>query len=502
MALSSSKSRRELFEEQLQDLQRDISNLSSKLAVPSIVTSTRFHNSSSHNNSVLESSSSQSYDPAVVKMRDTNTSQMSMMMTSSDMDMKKELELTREELRRALRDKDEALRKVDQLKKEVEELQKVASEIGKMKIAVDTLNADNAALKLSLESSERLRVQQKDLITMLHKSHALIGEGSVASFNSISSISHRDESQAPSLPPSLTPGPVPQATALENRDWLNLNITTSSHGTNKVKPRMTRMKSRSAAVDATPSTRQSPATTTPSHRHQHSHSHSHNREGHQSNHHHHHHHQHQRLSQRQESVRTTANKANNSSVNGSRTPSPSLRERQPQPSFENSISVNPSLVPAYSLSFASSSHGVNGQSNGNGHYYAPPSTTTPPAGPVRSLLPPHMMLGRPPLYPQNLSGIGGISLPPQQENALPMPPQPPHSDSSERKKSRGKTKRSSPATKTRSRPSSAPPRSTPPQATRPTTPTTTTRSRVLFRPLPSPASTFSKAPRQSSVPFR
>lgn len=362
----------------------------------------------------------------------------------------------------------------------MEELQKVASEIGKMKIAVDTLNADNAALKLSLESSERLRVQQKDLITMLHKSHALMGEGSVASFNSISSISHRDESQAPSLPPSLTPGPVPQATALENRDWLNLNINNSSHGTNKVKPRMTRMKSRSGdAVGTSPSTttRQSPATTT-GHRHQHSHSH--HRERHQPSH-------QQRQSPRQESART----AKASIVNNSRTPSPSLRDRQP--SFENSISVNPSLVPAYSLSFASS-HGVNDQSNG--HYHVPSSMT-----PMRSLLPPQM-LGRPPLYPQhNLSAISGILLPPQQENALPMPPQPPQSDTSERKKSKGKPKKSSPMTKSRSRPSSAPPRSTPPQ-TRPTTPTPTTRSRVLFRPLPSPASTFSKAPRQSNVPFR
>lgn len=39
----STKSRREMFEEQLKELQRDISNLSNKLSVPSLVTTSRMN---------------------------------------------------------------------------------------------------------------------------------------------------------------------------------------------------------------------------------------------------------------------------------------------------------------------------------------------------------------------------------------------------------------------------------------------------------------------------
>ncbi len=41
MSSYGSKSRREMFEEQLKELQRDISNLSHKLSVPSLVTTNR-----------------------------------------------------------------------------------------------------------------------------------------------------------------------------------------------------------------------------------------------------------------------------------------------------------------------------------------------------------------------------------------------------------------------------------------------------------------------------
>jgi hypothetical protein len=43
--LSSTKSRREVFEEQLKDLQKDISSLSQKLSVPNIITTSRFASS-------------------------------------------------------------------------------------------------------------------------------------------------------------------------------------------------------------------------------------------------------------------------------------------------------------------------------------------------------------------------------------------------------------------------------------------------------------------------
>lgn len=44
--MKAAKSRREQFEEQLKDLQNDISSLSHKLSVPTIITANRFGNSS------------------------------------------------------------------------------------------------------------------------------------------------------------------------------------------------------------------------------------------------------------------------------------------------------------------------------------------------------------------------------------------------------------------------------------------------------------------------
>ena len=60
---TSSKSRREMFEEQLRDLQKDISNLSSKLSVPAMVTANRlqskpsFVNNTQNGSTILSNSS-------------------------------------------------------------------------------------------------------------------------------------------------------------------------------------------------------------------------------------------------------------------------------------------------------------------------------------------------------------------------------------------------------------------------------------------------------------
>jgi hypothetical protein len=55
---------------------------------------------------------------------------------------------------------------------------------------------DHDALKVSLESSERIRLQQKELITVLQKSHNMMSESSVISFNSLSTISQRPEMES------------------------------------------------------------------------------------------------------------------------------------------------------------------------------------------------------------------------------------------------------------------------------------------------------------------
>jgi hypothetical protein len=53
---------------------------------------------------------------------------------------------------------------------------------------------DHDALKVSFESSERIRVQQKELIAVLQKSNHLMSESnSVVTMNSLSSISQRPD---------------------------------------------------------------------------------------------------------------------------------------------------------------------------------------------------------------------------------------------------------------------------------------------------------------------
>jgi hypothetical protein len=55
--MATTKSRREIFEEQLRDLQKDISNLSSKLSIPPTVSSTRVGTTTFSADSRIDSSS-------------------------------------------------------------------------------------------------------------------------------------------------------------------------------------------------------------------------------------------------------------------------------------------------------------------------------------------------------------------------------------------------------------------------------------------------------------
>jgi hypothetical protein len=91
----------------------------------------------------------------------------------------------------------------------VSELKKGVTEFARLKAAFDHLKQvlhyrlifcfitllfqDHDALKVSLESSERIRLQQKELIAVLQKSHNMMSESSVITFNSLSTISQRPE---------------------------------------------------------------------------------------------------------------------------------------------------------------------------------------------------------------------------------------------------------------------------------------------------------------------
>jgi hypothetical protein len=78
------------------------------------------------------------------------------------------------------------------LKSENEELKRNLVDYTQLKTAFENLKHDHESLKMSFQSCERIRIQQKELIDVLQKSQVLMGgdNGSVMSFNSVSSISH------------------------------------------------------------------------------------------------------------------------------------------------------------------------------------------------------------------------------------------------------------------------------------------------------------------------
>jgi hypothetical protein len=116
---------------------------------------------------------------------------------------------------------------VEQSRRENEELRRDLQDYHHMKSSFDGLRQDYEAVKLSLDSCERIRVQQKELIEVLQRAQAMLGlshlggvplstdVGSVTSFQSMSSISqtmgitssaaHRDElaSQTSSVLPTV-----------------------------------------------------------------------------------------------------------------------------------------------------------------------------------------------------------------------------------------------------------------------------------------------------------
>jgi uncharacterized protein YlxW (UPF0749 family) len=112
-----------------------------------------------------------------------------------------------------------------QTKQEIEDTRKVSHEFTRLRAAYEHLKQEYESVKVSLESSERIRKQQKELINLLQKSHSIAvasDAGSVLSINSISTISHagnrHDVSSA--------------SFAAENREWyvpLGLLCLSGSH---------------------------------------------------------------------------------------------------------------------------------------------------------------------------------------------------------------------------------------------------------------------------------
>ena len=86
-------------------------------------------------------------------------------------------------------------------------------ENGRLKAQYEHLKQDHESLRISLESSERIRKQQKELIHLLQRSQSVTDNMSVSSINSISSIATPRESLS-----AISSHITPSITA-ENRSW-------------------------------------------------------------------------------------------------------------------------------------------------------------------------------------------------------------------------------------------------------------------------------------------
>jgi hypothetical protein len=94
-------------------------------------------------------------------------------------------------------------------------MRKASSEIGRIKASYEHLKQDHESLRISLESSERIRKQQKELINLLQRSHSVADLSSVVSFNSISTNVTPIDNKSISSNITFSSS----ALAAENRPW-------------------------------------------------------------------------------------------------------------------------------------------------------------------------------------------------------------------------------------------------------------------------------------------
>lgn len=75
-------------------------------------------------------------------------------------------------------------------------MRKGLPEYARLKTLYESLKQDHEAVKTSLESSERIRLQQKELIQILQRTNNIAGDSSIASVQSISSISQKGDNSS------------------------------------------------------------------------------------------------------------------------------------------------------------------------------------------------------------------------------------------------------------------------------------------------------------------
>ena len=124
-----------------------------------------------------------------------------------------------------VQERDDARMALEVAERQRDELRNVAQELSKLKVKYEHLKQDHDSLRISLDSSERIRKQQKDLIALLQRSSSVADNASLdISMNSGSGSG----SASVSIASVGVSGSVSSRTlAAENRPWLNHNHSTS-----------------------------------------------------------------------------------------------------------------------------------------------------------------------------------------------------------------------------------------------------------------------------------
>lgn len=123
-----------------------------------------------------------------------------------------QIQSLKKELHTITRERDDALFRLEHAQKTVEEMRQSVLETGRLKAVFEHLKQDHESLQISLDSSERIRKQQKELIHVLQRSHSVSDNISIKSISTIGSHVSGNISAQHSMTTSL---------AAENRSWLN-----------------------------------------------------------------------------------------------------------------------------------------------------------------------------------------------------------------------------------------------------------------------------------------
>ena len=208
------------FQEQLRILQSDITNLSSKLHIPGPASPTP--NGDEFLN--LRDRYSNSKTIMTSPWRSGATSS-----PSDDAGAKKLLNRYKAELQAAVRERDDALNRLDMAHKEMEEMRRGLHQAARLRAAHDHLAQDHEAVKISLESSERIRKQQKALIDLLqrtsHMTHGSSINGDAASVQSYNSYGAQSASTTQTGNSTYTPVSYSHAVAAENKEWCGSQLS-------------------------------------------------------------------------------------------------------------------------------------------------------------------------------------------------------------------------------------------------------------------------------------